>query len=148
MKGVYCLIIQVEKTTGITVGALGPLRFEGGRYVYVGSAQAGIENRLQRHFRREKIIRWHIDHLLAVPGVVMETALCKSADKEAECQMAETLKKRARPVNGFGASDCLCISHLFALPSPMSKQGLARLLAMTHEINRRGGIRLCTQGES
>jgi Uri superfamily endonuclease len=40
LKGVYVLIIQVEKEAVLNVGALGTLTFKPGLYAYVGSAQA------------------------------------------------------------------------------------------------------------
>ncbi|MDY6904760.1 MAG: DUF123 domain-containing protein [Thermodesulfobacteriota bacterium] len=105
-----------------------------------------MEKRLQRHFRREKRIRWHIDYLLAGRSVKLQTALCKAADKDEECRIADVLKEKAMPVNGpgglrgFGASDCSCKSHLFALPAALSKQGIAGLMAMTHEMKKGSGV--------
>ena len=50
MNGVYCLLIKVDKDTEMKVGALGNLKLENGQYIYVGSAQNGIERRVGRHF--------------------------------------------------------------------------------------------------
>ncbi|MCJ7761950.1 hypothetical protein MUP38_00660, partial [Candidatus Bathyarchaeota archaeon] len=48
LKGVYVLIIRVDKDTGVNVGDLGKLTFEKGLYAYVGSAQNNLEQRIKR----------------------------------------------------------------------------------------------------
>ena len=54
MKGIYCLIINVKKNTDLKIGSLGDIEFKKGSYIYVGSAQNGIENRVKRHFAKNK----------------------------------------------------------------------------------------------
>jgi Uri superfamily endonuclease len=109
------LIIQVDKDTGVTVGALGKLTFEKGLYAYVGSAQANLEQRIKRHLRKEKRLFWHIDYLLNDSAARIVKVLYKQADKTEECDLAKTIGKRGEPVNGFGCSDCRCKSHLFRI---------------------------------
>ncbi|MGD9518201.1 MAG: DUF123 domain-containing protein [Armatimonadota bacterium] len=66
---------------------------------------------MERHFRRRKRLRWHIDYLthLQSPRKVAVWALAK----ESECVCALTLLARWGPgVVHFGSSDCNCASHL------------------------------------
>jgi Uri superfamily endonuclease len=113
----YQLVLQVAQPLRIEVGRLGRLRLAAGRYVYTGSARRNLEARIARHVRPEKRLRWHIDYLLAQPGVRLVRV---RRSRLPEC----ALNQRTRgtiPVPGFGASDCLagCGSHLkYRGPSP------------------------------
>ena len=113
MKGVYVLIIQVDKNVDVNVGALGELTFEKGLYAYVGSAQANLEQRIKRHLRKEKRLFWHIDYLLNDSAARIAKVLYKQADKTEECDLAKAIGERGKPVDDFGCSDCSCKSHLF-----------------------------------
>ncbi|NOQ37998.1 DUF123 domain-containing protein, partial [archaeon] len=64
MKGVYVLIVKVDKDIQEKIGALGKIRFCRGTYAYVGSAQNGLEKRIARHLSKKKSLFWHIDYLL------------------------------------------------------------------------------------
>ncbi|MFP4052091.1 MAG: GIY-YIG nuclease family protein, partial [Thermoplasmata archaeon] len=64
MKGIYTLVIELKEDKVIEVGAIGNIDFDKGYYVYVGSAQNGLEARIERHLSDEKKIHWHIDYLL------------------------------------------------------------------------------------
>jgi Uri superfamily endonuclease len=106
----YQLVIDVSAAVRITVGRLGSFEFPAGRYIYTGSARGGVEARVRRHLRRDKRLHWHVDFLLAAPGVrVVDTrrstaAECILNQRTAGCIVAP----------GFGASDCRagCGSHL------------------------------------
>ena len=89
-----------------------------GTYVYTGSARRGLEARLARHLRSSKRLHWHVDHLLAVPGVRI-VAVRRS--RLAECRLQALTP--GRPVlPGFGASDCRagCGSHLRRVGAAMA----------------------------
>ncbi len=106
----YQLVIEVPAPVRCTVGRLGTLEFPAGSYVYTGSARRALEARLARHARREKTLRWHIDYLLAAPGVrVVEVR----RSRRAECAWNRATKGHA-VIPGFGASDCRagCGAHL------------------------------------
>jgi len=94
----------------VSIGRLGEFDFPAGDYVYTGSARRNLEARVARHLRREKRLRWHIDYLLAAPGVTVSEV--RRSDV-AECALNQATVGRA-PVPGFGASDCRqgCGSHL------------------------------------
>jgi Uri superfamily endonuclease len=109
------LAIQLSENAMIRVGALGKLPLAKGTYLYVGSAQNGLEKRVERHFRREKRRFWHIDYLLENPAARIVTVFYKEAPKTSECAIAESIGKCGEAVPGFGCSDCRCRSHLFRI---------------------------------
>lgn len=106
----YRLLIVVERTVRTRIGRLGTFDFPAGRYVYTGSAKRQLEARIARHRRREKALRWHVDYLLAAPGVRVARVLRSSRP---ECELNGAVRGRV-VVPGFGASDCRakCGAHL------------------------------------
>jgi Uri superfamily endonuclease len=115
MKGIYLLIIDVKKDIKRKIGKLGEVKFEKGEYIYVGSAQNGIEKRIERHLKKKKKNFWHIDYLLTSGDVSINKIFYKEVNKEEECKTAEELSKTSEPVAKFGCSDCDCKSHLFKI---------------------------------
>jgi Uri superfamily endonuclease len=115
VKGVYVLVISVAKGIKVNVGALGSIFFERGLYAYVGSAQNGLERRVQRHLRKAKKKFWHIDDLLDDDAVRVVKVFCKEAEKSEECKIARKLSEKGVAVRRFGCSDCGCVSHLFRI---------------------------------
>lgn len=118
MKGVYGLLVEAHGET--TVGKLGLQTFNG-VYAYVGSAQGagGPTSRVARHqdvaSGARTTCHWHVDYLLAVSRRV-DALMAETSDPDAECALARELARRTdRVVDGFGASDCRCRSHLFQL---------------------------------
>jgi Uri superfamily endonuclease len=114
VKGVYVLIISVGKDIRVNVGALGSIFFEKGLYAYVGSAQNGLEKRIQRHVGEAKKKFWHIDYLLD-DAVRVVKVFYKEAEKSEECRIAGKLSEKGVAVVNFGCSDCGCVSHLFRI---------------------------------
>ena len=92
------------------VGRLGCFFFPAGRYSYTGSALRNFEARVSRHLSSAKKMHWHIDYLLAAPGVCVREVRCYD---EAECAVNQQISGEMT-VAGFGASDCRsgCGSHL------------------------------------
>ena len=113
VKGIYALIIRLEKDVTLKVGARGKTGFQKGTYVYVGSAQTNLKQRVLRHLRKEKRLFWHIDYLLNSDEARIEKVLYVEGDKSAECALATEIGARGEAVKGFGCSDCHCTSHLF-----------------------------------
>lgn len=113
MKGVYVLIISVGKDIGVNVGALGSVFFEKGLYAYVGSAQNGLEKRVERHLRKAKKRFWHIDYLLDNDAARIVKVFYKEVERSEECRIAGKLSEKGVAVVNFGCSDCDCVSHLF-----------------------------------
>lgn len=114
--GAYLLLLRLNSPRDVAVGSLGTIRFASGTYVYVGSAMNGLEQRVARHLRDEKKVRWHIDHLLTSTDGV--DALLVPSPVDVECELASFISSipNASGVRGFGCSDCRCRSHLFHVP--------------------------------
>jgi Uri superfamily endonuclease len=89
--------------------------FRGGNYVYVGSGMGGLSQRVERHFRPDKKVKWHIDRLLAVAE--LSGAVLFPSKRRDECRLARAVLAfpGARAVPGFGSSDCRCPGHLVSL---------------------------------
>ena len=115
LKGIYVLIIQVDKDINLKIGALSRIAFTKGLYAYVGSAQTNLEQRIKRHLRKEKRKFWHIDYLLDNNAAKIIEVLFKKANKTEECKTARSISERNKPIDGFGCSDCNCKSHLFRI---------------------------------
>ena len=135
--GTYTLVVAVEETTDIEVGALGIDRFETGWYAYVGSAVGpGGFARVGRHRELasgERDTRhWHIDYLLSDGNVNIETVVTIE-EVDAECSVARALC--GEPVPAFGCSDCACESHLYFSASRSS------LLAAVEDAHREATVR-------
>lgn len=104
-KGTYVLLLTFDSDREAEVGALGTHLLHAGTYCYVGSAMGGLDQRVSRHLRRDKRVKWHIDHLTTVcdrlsaweswPDHVPEGDLARMA---AECGMIPA-------INRFGCSD-------------------------------------------
>jgi Uri superfamily endonuclease len=115
VKGVYVLVISVNRDTEIGVGALGKVNFQRGLYAYVGSAQNNLEKRLERHLRKAKRKFWHIDYLLDSEGVQVVKLFYKKTGRSDECKIAEKIDLESVPTDRFGSSDCKCRSHLLKI---------------------------------
>ena len=124
--GTYALLLASATEREINVGSLGCLQVVPGCYVYVGSAHGpgGLAARVSRHQAAAKKLRWHIDYLRAKTELV---AVWYTAGQDRqECRWAEAmggLRDAAVPMEGFGASDCDCRSHLFYFIKPPSYRG-------------------------
>lgn len=111
-SGLYIALFYLAKKQEIGVGKLGRFRFAEGVYFYVGSAQRNMSARLDRHGRKEKLLRWHIDYLSV--RAEMLGAITIAGPRELECQLAKKFGRMFElAVPGFGASDCRCGGHLF-----------------------------------
>jgi Uri superfamily endonuclease len=116
-KGAYALIMVVESEITIVVGKLGEFAFPAGYYIYFGSARGGLFQRVRRHIRKDKKLRWHIDYLLEQAEVV--EVWYALGDERRECRWASMAKKMPQAqiiAPGFGSSDCRCPSHLVYFP--------------------------------
>ncbi|MBN1761754.1 MAG: DUF123 domain-containing protein [Methanomicrobia archaeon] len=116
MKGTYVLIIENHVDTELRIGRIGHIPFKKGFYAYVGSALAGLEQRIGRHRRdlgNNKKLHWHIDYLLASPAVELKEVVCAETEARKECEIAMNLNQQLESIPKFGCSDCSCTSHLF-----------------------------------
>jgi sugar fermentation stimulation protein A len=111
-SGVYIAVFYLPIERNITVGRKGRYRFRPGMYFYVGTAQKNLTARIERHARKHKSLRWHIDYLSTKAS--MMGAIIVPGLRERECQLAAELAGLYDlAVPGFGASDCRCPGHLF-----------------------------------
>ena len=111
-KGLYIAVFHLPEAMQIHVGKLGQVHFQEGMYYYVGSGQRNLSARLERHGRKDKPLRWHIDYLSV--RMDMLGAITIAGSRERECELAKELAGVYElAVPGFGASDCRCRGHLF-----------------------------------
>ena len=110
VPGLYQLRIRLMRAATARVGRLGRQPFDAGWYVYTGSARGGLIQRVSRHLRPDKRLHWHIDYLLAVADRV--EAFVLPAPDLTECELHGSLVGGRTSIPGFGASDCMCRSHL------------------------------------
>ena len=115
MNAIYVLIIHLEKSLKIKIGAIGNLSFDKGLYAYVGSAQSNFNQRINRHLRKEKKLFWHIDYLLNNKYAKIKKILFKPGKKIEECNLAKLISNFGKKISKFGCSDCCCNSHLFKI---------------------------------
>ena len=134
--GTYALIFELQQTTTVEVGRLGPVDLQPGHYIYVGSAlgPGGVKARVERHWRTDKRTHWHIDfvseHLTPV-----EAWYVHSPSREEHRWAAHlAAQPEASAVQSFGASDCRCVSHFFRLNNPPDRTSFARLLGERIEV--------------
>lgn len=115
MKGLYTLILFLKKDDRI-------LRWnvKRGYLYYTGSGMNNLESRVKRHFRNEKKLRWHIDHLTSSREVKKLGAVMAETDRKMECEVNMTISRSfGIVIKGFGSSDCRsgCGGHLIWHPS-------------------------------
>jgi len=134
--GTYTLLIDVPTPITVEVGALGTRDLSPGAYAYTGSALGtGGFARVDRHRRVARgdhdVRHWHIDYLLGHPDTELDRVV-RSVGVDAECAVAGRLP--TGPIEGFGASDCGCESHLATGPT---LDGLGSRVRDAHERARR-----------
>lgn len=134
-KGIYLLLFNIKNKEKIRIGGLGEYIFKKGYYIYVGSAMNNLTKRIQRHLRKHKKLRWHIDYLLSkvqnLKVIPIRTFL------KWECEIAEKLSFLSDEIFfGFGVSDCKCKSHLFYFfQNPLEKEQFQKLI-LEYRINK------------
>jgi len=116
----YQLTIEISAAVTLQIGRLGNFTFRPGAYLYSGSARRGLRSRINRHLRREKKLRWHIDYLLDSPVAIdylLDSPVAEVRrvliSTRPECELVRKGGGLV-VVPGFGASDCRsgCASHL------------------------------------
>lgn len=112
-NGTYALVIHSQVKQNLPVGRFGSCYFPPGYYIYSGSALGGLKGRLQRHFRRDKRLHWHIDYLLNHAKIIGVWYFI--SEERLECKwndMVAGLPGAVPHIHGFGSSDCRCRTHL------------------------------------
>ncbi len=120
-SGAYFLIMSLSKDVGMKIGKLGFFNFPKGYYVYVGSAMKNLKQRVSRHFRDEKKLKWHIDYFLENASLLR--ALVYPSRKRLESKIAKIFEEEVKEgraniiVKKFGSTDTKDSAHLFYFPS-------------------------------
>lgn len=119
MKGAYTIIVECGFEGYLAFGRLGRAKMRRGRYLYTGSAlgrgATSLERRLERHAKRWKRRKWHIDYLTSKRGCLVSGAVYVESKRRLECKLNQAISKRLNlpPVlPKVGASDCHCEGHL------------------------------------
>ena len=135
MKGTYTIVVRCKEAGYSTFGKLGRARLRKGYYLYTGSAlghgAVSLERRLERHFRRRKRLRWHVDYLTSRPNCYVTGAVYVVSDIRLECKVNSSLSKELNvsPVLlKIGASDCNCNGHLLGPARRLNECNLMRLV--------------------
>jgi len=116
-SGSYLLEIHVKKPFKIRGGRFAGCLLPAGYYYYAGSAQRNLSQRLSRHYKKDKILHWHIDHITVFKdNVITNCWTFEDAPKDMECRLTRRLIAGfgfKTLIKGFGSSDCRgCLSHL------------------------------------
>lgn len=112
-SGSYLIIFKLDKGQTIQIGKLGTYFFYKGYYLYAGSGLRNLRQRVERHIRKDKALKWHIDYLSVKCDVVWYKLF--DDGKNYECVISSKLSKNGIfkiPIKKFGSSDCKCRSHL------------------------------------
>jgi Uri superfamily endonuclease len=135
MKGTYTIVVRCKDTIHSTFGKLGRARLRKGSYLYTGSAlgrgAVSLEGRIERHMRRQKRLRWHVDYLTSRPDCDVTGVVYVVSDGRLECKVNSSLSKKLdiSPVLlKIGASDCKCNGHLLGPARRLNERNLMRLL--------------------
>ncbi len=142
-KGTYIIILHLPEEKNIEVGNLGKFRFTKGYYAYVGSAfgNGGLQQRISHHISESENPHWHVDYLrkYAQPVEVWFTNSIKNME-HTWVKVLTNMPGGNFFLNGFGSSDCNCVSHLYyfgSLPGFQSFKNLIRNnLKMESKIER------------
>ena len=133
LKGIYTIVMRLKRKVRCKVGSLGSVRFARGAYIYTGSARGkgsvSIHGRIERHLGRRSRSFWHIDYLLAANGCNIRAFIYSQTSRDLECEVNRRIQEMAHaafPVQGFGSSDCACLSHLLYLPGYRIDQALTK----------------------
>lgn len=112
--GNYIVVLYMDTERTIAVGSKGDVYFPAGYYLYVGSAKHNLTKRLERHKRKRKKFHWHVDYLREAAN--FHAALAIRSTAALEHTIAAAIGRIADwRVDGFGASDCRCDTHLFGM---------------------------------
>lgn len=122
-RGTYLLLLSLPAGHTLTIGRLGRFALAAGVYVYAGSAfgSGGLAGRLRHHLSPAERPHWHIDYLRQAARLA--AIWYQAADTRREHDWARALAALpdvTMPIPRFGASDCACPAHLFALPAAPS----------------------------
>ena len=128
LRGTYTLLLACRQPFKLRIGSLGQIKIEKGQYLYTGSAlgtgAVSLEQRIARHRRLNKRVKWHIDYLTVHREITVVNVICLEANKRIECQINQQILSdlNGKPIiRRAGASDCRCSGHLLSVELSNSK---------------------------
>jgi Uri superfamily endonuclease len=145
-RGYYLFLVRLLEPVRLSVGAIGEHELPAGWYVYTGRARRNLMQRVRRHFRPRKRVRWHIDRLIEAPGARPLGAVVlglRDHPDWSECfvnQKVGAILGAEVPIPGFGAGDCTegCRAHLWYVGRPLSLLQLAQVSSRSAVVLPRG----------
>jgi len=119
-------MLQAARRARLHVGSLGTLTFQPGLYLYVGSARGpgGLRARVNRHVRRDKSRRWHIDYLTTSDSFNLTGVFTGISRERMESELVAELIRQGTSecAPGFGSTDDPeATSHLLAAPASLEE---------------------------
>ena len=134
LRGTYTLLLACKRPFKLRIGRLGQTEIEKGYYLYTGSAlgtgAVSLEQRIARHQRRNKHVKWHVDYLTTRREITVVNVICLEAEKRLECRISRHILSdfKGKPIiPRAGASDCKCSGHLLSVELSNSKVIMRRL---------------------
>ena len=123
-SGIYILELYAKDKFRIDIKKFQNTILKSGFYYYIGSAQKNLSQRIERHFKTDKKIHWHIDHLTANTKVTLKKVyVLPDAPKNLEKEIANIFPEVFGGeifLTGFGNSDTKgTITHLFYRSKPI-----------------------------
>ena len=134
LRGTYTLLLACKRPFKVRIGKLGMTKIEKGNYLYTGSAlgkgAVSLEQRVARHRRRNKRVKWHVDYLTVRQEIRVVNVICIGVNKRLECQINRQILSNlnGKPIiPRAGASDCKCSAHLLSVKLRNPKAVMTRL---------------------
>jgi len=134
LRGTYTLLLACKRPFKLRIGKLGLTKVEKGYYLYTGSAlgtgAVSLEQRIARHRRRDKRVKWHVDYLTVHREITVVNVICTEISERLECRINEQIMSNLNGepiIRRAGASDCKCSGHLLSVRLLDSKTILIRL---------------------
>ncbi len=132
LNGTYLIQLHSQKKQTIASGKFAGVAIEQGYYLYIGSAlgPGGIKSRVGRHLKKDKPLKWHIDHLRQITRVslICLTYQPQRLEDDWVGKLAEN-RNLSTPIKGFGATDTRHHSHLFYSAQRMTRDAITENLA-------------------
>ncbi len=137
-RGVYTLVIRLNRACRVKLARHVRLVFKRGLYLYTGSAlglgSTSLERRINRHLKKMKKEFWHIDRILACRSAEVVSVVFAVTTSKVECRLNTAILHDTRamvPFPQIGSSDCRCESHF--LKVRCSQRSIEHALRSSYE---------------
>jgi len=105
-NGSYSIIYFLEKKIKVFIPRFGTKEFTAGFYVYSGSGKKNLLKRVERHLKKEKKLKWHIDYFSSQRFVTPKEIFLFKDKTECENNLFFKRIGGVIVIPGFGSSDC------------------------------------------